>query len=131
MYSRTDHYRRRAIQARQRAAQAIDPSLKANFEDAAENWKALAEQAEWVERKHGRLAKGKPRRDQGKIGASNSGPPGPHSAVSLVRRVVARALSGDSGLSVSIAGFHLGSSCRRATARKSLCAIEQNRRLRR
>ena len=57
MYSRTDHYRRRAIQARQREGQAIDPSLKANFEDAAENWKALAEQAEWVERKHSRLAK--------------------------------------------------------------------------
>jgi hypothetical protein len=50
MYSRTDHYRRRAIHARQRAAQIIDPSLKADFEDAAENWTALAEQVEWAER---------------------------------------------------------------------------------
>ena len=33
MYSRTDHYRRRAIHARQRAAQTIDPSLKADFEE--------------------------------------------------------------------------------------------------
>jgi hypothetical protein len=50
MYSRTDHYRRRAIHARQRAAQIIDPSLKADFEEAAENWTALAEQVEWAER---------------------------------------------------------------------------------
>jgi hypothetical protein len=50
MYSRTDHYRRRAIHARQRAAQIVDPSLKADFEDAAENWTALAEQVEWAER---------------------------------------------------------------------------------
>jgi hypothetical protein len=50
MYSRTDHYRRRAIHARQRAAQIVDPSLKADFEEAAENWTALAEQVEWAER---------------------------------------------------------------------------------
>jgi hypothetical protein len=56
MYSRTDHYRRRAIHARQRAAQTIDPSLKADFEDAAENWTALAEQVEWAERKYSRVA---------------------------------------------------------------------------
>jgi hypothetical protein len=45
---------RRAILAQQRAAQVIDPFLKADLEDAAEHWIALAEQVEWVERKHAR-----------------------------------------------------------------------------
>jgi hypothetical protein len=55
MYSRTDQYRRRAIQARQQATQAIDPSLKADFENAADHWIALAEQVEWLEARRRRI----------------------------------------------------------------------------
>jgi Holliday junction resolvase-like predicted endonuclease len=53
MYSRSDYYRRRAIQARQQATQAIDPSSQANLENAADHWVALAEQVEWLEEKSG------------------------------------------------------------------------------
>ena len=55
MYSRTDHYRRRAIQARQQATHAIDPLLKADFENAADHWIALAEQVEWLEARRCRI----------------------------------------------------------------------------
>ena len=51
IYSRAIHYRRQAIAARQRAAQAIDQSsLRALFEEVANHWMALAEQVEWLER---------------------------------------------------------------------------------
>jgi hypothetical protein len=59
-YSRADHYRRRAIQARQRAAQALDPSsVRAGFAEVANHWIALAEQLEWLERSNGRMAEEK------------------------------------------------------------------------
>lgn len=57
LYSQADHYRRRAIEARQRAVQAPDLSFaKAAFEEVAYHWVALAEQVEWLERWRGRLA---------------------------------------------------------------------------
>jgi len=50
VYSRANHYRRLAIAARQRAAQAGDrPSVKASFEEVADHWTALADQVEWLE----------------------------------------------------------------------------------
>jgi hypothetical protein len=59
-YSRADHYRRHAIQARQRAAQALDPSsVRAGFEEVANHWIALAEQVEWLERSNGGIAEEK------------------------------------------------------------------------
>ena len=42
------YYRRRAIVARQSAAGAIDPSVKAAFAEVANHWLALAEQVEWL-----------------------------------------------------------------------------------
>jgi hypothetical protein len=57
IYSRADHCRRQAIEARQRAARALDPlSVKASFEEIANHWNALAEQVEWLERNKGRMA---------------------------------------------------------------------------
>jgi hypothetical protein len=51
IYSRAIHYRRQAIAARQRAAQAFEPSsVRALFEEVANHWTALAEQVEWLER---------------------------------------------------------------------------------
>ena len=42
------YYRRRAIVARQSAAAALDPSVKAAFAEVANLWLALAEQIEWL-----------------------------------------------------------------------------------
>jgi hypothetical protein len=56
VYSRADHYRRLAIAARQRAAQAGDrPSVKASFEEVANHWTALADQVEWLEQSDGSM----------------------------------------------------------------------------
>jgi hypothetical protein len=43
------YYRRRAIVARQSAATALDPSVKAAFAEVANHWLALAEQIEWLQ----------------------------------------------------------------------------------
>jgi len=52
MYARAEQYRRRAIEARQRAGQTKDdPIQRSNFELIAESWIELAEQVEWLERK--------------------------------------------------------------------------------
>jgi hypothetical protein len=50
MRSRAEEYRRRGIEAQQRAARATDLSIKQTFTDIANGWFALAEQAEWLER---------------------------------------------------------------------------------
>ena len=47
MHSLPDQYRRRAIEARQRAA-ATRNEIKIAFEEIADNWLALAEQADWL-----------------------------------------------------------------------------------
>jgi hypothetical protein len=49
MHSRPEQYRRSGITARQRAAEATDPAVRAAFEEVAANWCALAEQLEWIE----------------------------------------------------------------------------------
>ncbi len=64
------YYRRRAIVARQSAAGAIDPSVRAAFAEVANHWLALAEQVEWLRSvQHGRL------RVEGGIGELASGEP--------------------------------------------------------
>lgn len=45
--SLTNHHRRRAIWARERAARATDPSSASTFENVANFWSALAD---WAER---------------------------------------------------------------------------------
>jgi hypothetical protein len=42
------YYRRRAIVARQSAAAAIDPYVKAAFAEVANHWLGLAEHIEWL-----------------------------------------------------------------------------------
>jgi hypothetical protein len=50
MSSRAEQYRRRGIEARQRAAQATDPNVRLAFEEVARGWFALAEQVAWLDR---------------------------------------------------------------------------------
>jgi|EndMetStandDraft_8_1072994.scaffolds.fasta_scaffold235359_2 hypothetical protein len=52
VFSRSDQYRRLSIEARGRSAQAKEPELKRSFEDVADHWLALAEQAEWLDEQH-------------------------------------------------------------------------------
>jgi hypothetical protein len=49
MYSQSVHYRRLAIQARQRAVKASDSSVAVALEEIANHWTALAEQVEWLQ----------------------------------------------------------------------------------
>jgi hypothetical protein len=49
MSSRSDEYRQRASDARNRAAQAKDESMKGRLERLADDWIALAEQAERID----------------------------------------------------------------------------------
>jgi len=50
MSSRADVYRQRAADAKKRAAQAKDLSVKKAFEEVARGWLVLAEQMEWMDR---------------------------------------------------------------------------------
>jgi hypothetical protein len=49
MYSRAEQYRRRGIEAQQRAAQAIEPHVREAFDQVAQDWFTLAEQVEWLD----------------------------------------------------------------------------------
>jgi len=49
MSLRADMYRQNAAEARQRARQTRDPSIKSAFEDVARGWLLLAEQVEWMD----------------------------------------------------------------------------------
>jgi hypothetical protein len=49
MSLRADRYRRRAEDAKHRAAQAKDPSIKSAFEHVAPGWVGLAEQVERID----------------------------------------------------------------------------------
>jgi len=49
MSSRSDEYRQRAAEAKNRAAQTTSPSMKSAFEEVARGWLLLAEQTEWIE----------------------------------------------------------------------------------
>ena len=50
MSLRSDMYRQRAADAKDRAAQARDPSIRSAFEHVATVWVVLAEQVEWIDR---------------------------------------------------------------------------------
>ena len=52
MASQADQYRRLSLNAQMRAAHANDPDLKDGFEQLALGWQALADQAEWLERRY-------------------------------------------------------------------------------
>jgi hypothetical protein len=52
MYAWAIYYRRRAIETWKRAAQAIDPAVKAALKKAAGNWRAHARQAAPLMRNH-------------------------------------------------------------------------------
>src|SRR5262249_17939771 len=52
MSSRAEYYRRRGLEAEQRAAQATEVKIRDAFEDVAEGWFVLAEQSDWLERQH-------------------------------------------------------------------------------
>jgi hypothetical protein len=51
MDSRAEDYRRRGIEAQQRAAQTTNLSIKEAFKDVARGWLLLAEQTEWLDRR--------------------------------------------------------------------------------
>jgi hypothetical protein len=49
MYSRAEEYRRRGNEARQRAAQSTNLSIKEAFLEVARGWFTLAEQVAWLD----------------------------------------------------------------------------------
>jgi hypothetical protein len=49
MSLRADMYRQKAAEAKQRAANARNPSMKRAFEEAAAQWLRLAEQTDWID----------------------------------------------------------------------------------
>ena len=51
MSLRADHYRRRGIEAQQRAAQTTDLAIKEAFKDVARSWFMLAEQVTWLDKR--------------------------------------------------------------------------------
>jgi hypothetical protein len=48
-----DEYRRRGFEAQRQAARATDRLARADFEQLAQEWFALAERAQWLERRYG------------------------------------------------------------------------------
>jgi len=52
MHSRAEHYRRRGLAAKERAAQMTDLGLKEASKDVVRHWLALAERVEWLDRQH-------------------------------------------------------------------------------
>jgi hypothetical protein len=55
MLSRSDEYRQKAAEPKNRAAHTSSPSIKSAFEDVARGWLLLAEQMEWIERQRSSL----------------------------------------------------------------------------
>jgi len=55
MSLRSEEYRQKAPEAKNRAAQTISPSIKGAFEEVARGWLLLAEQMEWIERQRSSL----------------------------------------------------------------------------
>jgi len=51
MASRSDAYRRLAMQAKQQSSRASDPEIRQGFADIADHWAGLAEQSDWLERR--------------------------------------------------------------------------------
>jgi hypothetical protein len=49
MVLRVNWYRERAAEARRKASETRDPSIKGAYEMMARDWAILAEQVEWIE----------------------------------------------------------------------------------
>ena len=56
MSLRADKYRQNAAEARQRARQTWDPSIKTAFEEVARGWLQLAEQLQWMDSQEASIA---------------------------------------------------------------------------
>ena len=54
MPSRAEYYRRRGLEAQQRAAQTTEEKIKDAFETVAGGWFELAEQFDWLEKERTR-----------------------------------------------------------------------------
>src|SRR5262249_39341787 len=52
MSSRAEYYRRRGLEAQQRATQTTEAKIRDAFETVAGGWFVLAEQLDWVDRQH-------------------------------------------------------------------------------
>jgi len=52
MYSRAEYYRRRGIEAQERADRAVKAEIKLAFLDVANGWFALAEQTARLDRQY-------------------------------------------------------------------------------
>jgi hypothetical protein len=50
VYARSDEYRRRGIEAQNRAAAAADTTTRSAFDELARGWLALAEQTDWLDK---------------------------------------------------------------------------------
>jgi hypothetical protein len=57
MYSRSEYYRRRGLEAKERAAQSTDLSVREALKDVARHWLALAERVDWLDRQQKRPIK--------------------------------------------------------------------------
>jgi hypothetical protein len=64
MYSRARDYRRRGIEAQQRAESAKEQSLREAFGQVAVDWFALAEQVEWLDQQYDLAQYGDKKRDE-------------------------------------------------------------------
>jgi hypothetical protein len=53
---RIEQFRRRALDAQQRAGSASDPNAKAELEQIAKEWFALSEQLEWLNQRYDQLS---------------------------------------------------------------------------
>jgi hypothetical protein len=53
MSPRSDMYRQRAAEAKNRATQASNPRVKTALKEVARGWLLLAEQMEWMDRQEG------------------------------------------------------------------------------
>ena len=60
MSLRTDIYREKAAEAKNRAAEASNPHVKSAFKEVARAWLVLAEQMEWMEHQDEDAASGHP-----------------------------------------------------------------------
>src|SRR5262249_53775303 len=88
------YYRRRAIVARQSAAAAMDPSVKAAFAEVACHWLGLAEHTEWLQS----MQRGSIRSGGGGGGGGGAGrAPQP---LSGGKRILGRTTAGGSGASL-------------------------------
>jgi hypothetical protein len=66
MFSQVEQYRRWAIAARQRAADATNPDIRQGFDEIANHWSGLAEQTEWLGRQFASMQAPQPAEPNGR-----------------------------------------------------------------